>query len=188
MYVRQEMGFILCVSIDLLIRYTSVSTINWRPTLTSIPIQARLSIQGNAWIPTILTTQPHIFHPLAPTTFTDFLATLDLWETEQFSTLTMDINCYTFFDLVNAQTSNDAAIQLLTIMSDGSGDAGAMTFEWIISLPNGKRLAQCSGPTFGPYGSLFHAEGFSFVSLTILGPPTEILSTTTCLAYSNDDG
>jgi hypothetical protein len=41
-------------------------------------------------------------------------------------------------ELVNAQPAAD--IQLLT-MSDGSDDAGAMTFGWIISLPNGHRLA-----------------------------------------------
>jgi hypothetical protein len=41
-----------------------------------------------------------------------------------------------------------------------------MTFGWIISLPDGTRLAKCSGPVYGPYGTSFRAEGYGFLSVT----------------------
>jgi hypothetical protein len=50
--------------------------------------------------------------------------------------------------------------------SDGSDDAGSMSFGWIISLPNGHRLAHCAGPSFGPYGSSFRAEGYGLLSVS----------------------
>jgi hypothetical protein len=77
----------------------------------------------------------------------------------------MDVDCYAFVAMVNDQTVEGDAIQLLT-MSDGSDDAGSMSFGWIISLPNGHRLARCAGPSFGPYGSSFRAEGYGLLSVS----------------------
>jgi hypothetical protein len=97
-----------------------VSIIAWIPTSTSTPIHARLTIHGDAWIPTIPIILAPRCTPIIPATFTEFLSTLDRWETELFSDLTMDVDCYKLLDLVNNQTTNsEAPIQLLT-MSDGS--------------------------------------------------------------------
>jgi hypothetical protein len=160
-YLRQPSGYLRCIPTDP-IRFIPESTLDWNPTDTSIPVQARLTIAGDAWIPLIPSIQasrrPHI-----PATFTDFLDTLEFWETELFANLIMEVDCYTFLALVNAQP--ETAIQLLT-MSDGSDAAGAMTFGWILSLPNGQRLARCSGPAYGPYGSSFRAEGYGFLSVS----------------------
>jgi hypothetical protein len=41
-----------------------------------------------------------------------------------------------------------------------------MTFGWVIALPNGRRLARCSGPAFGPFGSSFRTEGYGFLSVS----------------------
>jgi hypothetical protein len=41
-----------------------------------------------------------------------------------------------------------------------------MSFGWIIALPSGRRLARCSGPAFGSYGSSFQADGYGFLSVT----------------------
>jgi hypothetical protein len=77
----------------------------------------------------------------------------------------MAVDCYEFLDLVNSQIVADNAIHLLTV-SDGSDDAGSMTFGWVISLPNGRRLAHCAGPAYGPTGSSFRAEGYGFLSVS----------------------
>jgi hypothetical protein len=74
----------------------------------------------------------------------------------------MEVDCYEFLSLVESQILEESAIQLLTV-SDGSDDSGAMTFGWIIAMPCSQRLAQCSGPAYGPTGSSFRAEGNRFL-------------------------
>jgi hypothetical protein len=143
------------------IRFTPEYALEWIPTNTSIPVQPRLTIKGDAWIPILPFIQAPK-SPYIPATFKNFIDTLDFWETELFLQLTMEVDCYTFLELVNEQPAAD--IQLLT-MSDGSDDAGAMTFGWILSLPNGRRLARCSGLAYGPYGSSFRAKGYGFLSV-----------------------
>jgi hypothetical protein len=160
--VRQPEGYLQCVSIDP-ICFIPESTTQWIPTPTCIPIHAPLTIQGDAWIPIIPTNIPAPLPPSITATLTEFLDTLAFWETELILMLTMEVDCYTFMDLVNAQP--DAALQLLT-MSDGSDNAGAMTFGWIISLPNGQRLARSAGPAYRPSGSSFRAEGYGFLSVS----------------------
>jgi hypothetical protein len=164
-YVRQESGYLRCVSIDP-IRFSPISQIDWQPTPTSIPVHARLTIQGDDWIPLIPPTS------VAPTasattaaTFPEFLSSLDTWETELFADLTMHVDCYEFIHLVETQLARTTGVQLLTV-SDGSDDAGAMTFGWIVSLPDGTRLARCSGPAYGPFGTSFRAEGYGFLSVS----------------------
>jgi hypothetical protein len=90
------------------------------------------------------------------------LDTLDPWESNVFPELTMDVECYEFLELVNAQNLDETAVQLITV-SDGSDDSGSMTFGWAIALPSGFRLACCFGPAYGPSGSSFEpkATGFS---------------------------
>jgi hypothetical protein len=77
----------------------------------------------------------------------------------------MDVEPFEFMDIVTAQDLATDATQLLTI-SDGSDDSGSMTFGWVIALPSGRRLTQCSGPAFGPTGSSFCAEGYDLLSVT----------------------
>jgi len=77
----------------------------------------------------------------------------------------MLVDAYEFLALVNSQDSTEDAVQLLTV-SNGSDDAGSMTFGWVIALPGGRRLFRCSGPAFGPTGSSFCAEGYRFLSVT----------------------
>jgi hypothetical protein len=121
-YITQATGYLRCVSIDP-VRFTPEANVDWTPTSTSIPIQARLTIQGDDWIPTIPPNFPRPSVPLKPATFTDFLDTLDPWETQLFATLTMDVDCYAFVAMVNDQTVEGNSIQLLT-MRDGSDDTG----------------------------------------------------------------
>jgi hypothetical protein len=77
----------------------------------------------------------------------------------------MDVGCYEFLDLDTSQELEATATQLLTV-SDGSDDAGSMSFGWVIALPSGRHLTRCSGPAFSPIGSSFRAEGYSFLSVT----------------------
>jgi hypothetical protein len=164
LFIRQNTGYVRCVPTDT-IRFSPISQIDWIPTLTSIPVHARLSIRGDAWIPTIPEPQQATPSETPVATFSEFLSRLDPWERSLFSDLTMEVDCYTFLALVDAQATDGDVAQLLT-MSDGSDDSGAMTFGWIMALPTGQRLVRCAGPTFGPYGSSFRAEGYGFLSVS----------------------
>jgi hypothetical protein len=77
----------------------------------------------------------------------------------------MLVDCYELIRLVENQHLRNTEIQLLT-MSDGSDESGAMMFGWIILLPDGHRLARCSGPAYGPFGKSFCAEGYGFLSVS----------------------
>jgi hypothetical protein len=87
------------------------------------------------------------------------------WEYHLLSELTMEVDCYDFVHLVNTQFETKDKVQLISV-SDGSDDSGSMTFGWAIALPDGRRLARCSGPAFGPTGSSFRAEGYGFLSVS----------------------
>jgi hypothetical protein len=82
-----------------------------------------------------------------------------------FLELEMHVGCYEFMTIVNSQDLAVNAFQLITV-SDGSDDSGSMTFGWVIATPDGRRLARCSGPVFGPFGSSFRAEGCGFLSVS----------------------
>jgi hypothetical protein len=166
LFVRQESGYLRCVTSDA-VRFSPISQIDWHPTSTSIPVHARRTIQGDEWIPLIPypVANPTPLVTTTPATFSDFLSSLAEWETELFSDLIMHEDCYEIVRLVETQRTRTTQVQLLTV-SDGSDDAGAMTFGWIISLPDGTRLARCSGPAFGPYGSSFRAEAYGFLSVS----------------------
>jgi hypothetical protein len=77
----------------------------------------------------------------------------------------MHVDCYELIQQVETQPLRNTGIQLITV-SDGSDASGAMTFGWIIALPNGNRLARCSGPAYGPFGTSFRAEGYGFLSVS----------------------
>jgi hypothetical protein len=65
-----------------------------------------------------------------------------------------------------APDDSDLDIQLISV-SDGSAfDNKSMSFGWIMSLPNGTRLATCAGPAHGSKKSSFCAEGYGLLSLT----------------------
>jgi hypothetical protein len=100
-----------------------------------------------------------------PVTIPVNLQSLDPWESQLFLELLMEVDCYEFIQMVNTQSISEAAIQLIMV-SKGSDDSGSMRLCWIISLLNGRHLAQCSGPAFGPYTSSFRAEGYGFLSIS----------------------
>jgi hypothetical protein len=101
-YVRQLIGYLRCIATDP-IRFSPISTIEWQPTSSSTPVQARLAISGDAWILTI--PPPPTVIPIAstPATFVKFLDNLKSWETELFSDLTLNYDCYAIIDLVENQ-------------------------------------------------------------------------------------
>jgi hypothetical protein len=168
LYVRQDNRYQRCVASDP-IRFIPVSLIEWQPTASSIPIHARLTIQKTAWI-SLLPEALYLPVPRAHVTttsgtFTEYLSSLDEWETELFVDLTLHYDCYDIIRLIETQRIRTSEVQLLTV-SDGSDDSGSMTFGWIIALPDGTRLARCSGPAYGPFGSSFRAEGYGFLSVS----------------------
>jgi hypothetical protein len=141
------------------IRFSPISQIDWQPTKTSVPVHARATINGDAWIPLIPPSiTPLDKPPQTAASFSEYLSSLDTWETELFDDLTMHVDCYELIRLVETQMTQTTQVQLITV-SDGFDNAGAMTFGWIISLPDGTRLARCVGPAYGPFGTSFRAEG-----------------------------
>jgi hypothetical protein len=164
-YIRNLSGYKRCVSIDP-VRFSPISQLDWQPTPTSIPVHARMSLNGVHWIPIIPYVVPILpTPPPIATSFSDFISFLDEWETELFADLTMNVDCYEFIRLVETQKVRNTHGQLITV-SDGSDNAGAMTFGWTISLPDGTCLAQCAGPAYGPFGTSFRAEGYGFLSVS----------------------
>jgi hypothetical protein len=162
-------GYTRCIAINP-IHYSPVSDGPWKPTSTSYPVPAQQSIQGGAWIPLLLAppSMSTVYYP--PATFHQFLAQFEPWETQLFPELHMAVDCYKFLDLVNSQQIDDTdntAMHLITV-SKGSNDSGSMTFGWVIALPEGRCLARCSGPAFGPSGSSFQAEGYGFLLRMLL--------------------
>ncbi len=166
LYIRQPLGYHRCVAIDP-IRFSQVSNIKWQPTPTSIPVHARLSIHGDSWLPQLPANIRSVQSNPATiaSTFAEYIQTLEEWEKELFADLTMHVDCYDFIQRVETQTQRNTEVQLLT-MSDGSDESGKMTFGWIMSLPDGYRLARCSGPAYGPFGTSFRAEGYGFLSVS----------------------
>jgi hypothetical protein len=108
----------------------------WTPTAASTPVHARFSSEDDAWIPTLSVIPLDPPRSPVPATFTEFLATLEFWEAELFSDLTMMVDCYKFIRMVDTQRQRNTNINLLT-MSGGSDESGAMRFGWIMSLPDG---------------------------------------------------
>jgi hypothetical protein len=166
LFIHTDNGFTKCVSIDPL-RFSPILEVESIPISTCYPVFARKVIHGDTWIPTykppsILSSTIHD----SPATFLDFLTTLDPWEQDLFSSLSMEVDCYEFIELVNSQSLGEAATQLLTV-SDGSDDSGSMTLSWIIALLGGRQLARCAGPVSGPFGSSFCAEGYGILSVSL---------------------
>jgi hypothetical protein len=154
LYVRHEQVFTRCNSVDA-IRFAPLLEVDWRPRSTSIPVQARRTIQGKTWI--LLLPAPPIPTPTSnpiSATFLVFLSSLEPWERELFPELSMEVDCYKFLELVDAQAL-DAADTRLPTVSDGSDDSDSMSFGWVIALLNGTRLARYSGPAYGLLGSSF---------------------------------
>jgi hypothetical protein len=99
-----------------------------------------MAIDGTLGIPIIPAPQPPEEVHTPPETFIQFIQTLDVWERELFSGLSMDLDCFEFLNIVNSQDIRNDATQLITV-SDGSDDSGSMSFSWIIALPTGRCLA-----------------------------------------------
>jgi hypothetical protein len=93
-----------------------------------------------------------------PGAFDDYLAALQPWESSLFQCLEM--KAYPT-EVASLLTSNP-----FVSASDGSVKfATHGSFGWIISLPNGRRLATCSGPVYGAKPSSYRAEGYGMLSL-----------------------
>jgi hypothetical protein len=169
LYVRQQSGYHRCMATNPVRFSPTISKIDWQPTKTSFPVHACLTIQGNAWIPIIPppSVVPTDTPLLIAATFSEFLSSLDKWETELFAKLTMHVDCYQFIPLVETQQTQTTQFQHITV-SNSSDNSGKMTFGCIISLPDGTCLAQCSGGPYGPFGTTFHAKGYGFILVSWL--------------------
>jgi hypothetical protein len=124
LYVHNLTGFTRCIATDP-IRYSPISDGFWTPTSTSLPIPARVMIQGDTWFPLLPPSQPSKLSLNPPATFQQFLNQLDSWETQLFLELHMEVDCYECLHLVNSQALEERVIQLLMV-SDGLDDSGCL--------------------------------------------------------------
>ena len=90
------------------------------------------------------------------TSITSLIPTLDDWEQH----LLKDLELLTSeADIWNCLTHRQCFL-----VSDGSAPDGKGSFAWVLSTPDGRRLAQCSGPTFGYKLNSYRAEGYGMLS------------------------
>jgi hypothetical protein len=138
----------------------------WTPDCYSLPVDAYVNIHGEYSIHQDLPTITPTTRPSQPSSFTDYLELLPPSERDLFQDLEMFYDCYAFIDLVSAfdPEYNDLHVQLYNV-SDGSAFNTSMSFGWAMSLPDGTRLATCSGPAYGSKQSSFRAEGYGMLSL-----------------------
>jgi hypothetical protein len=61
--------------------------------------------------------------------------------------------------------AHDLKVHLISL-SDGSAVNKSMSVGWDLSLPDGTRLATCSGPAQGSTQLSFRAEGYGMLSIT----------------------
>jgi hypothetical protein len=90
--------------------------------------------------------------------------TLPQWERDLLDQVVFDVSPFhlttMFTHMANFDTSAALEIQFV---SDGSQIRDRMSFGWCLALPDGTRLAHCSGPGFGP-GTSHRAEGYGVLS------------------------
>jgi hypothetical protein len=137
----------------------------WTPDCYSLPVDAYLvneEYQIHHDLPQLFPSDP----PFQPSSFEEYLNHLPPNEKDLFQDLDMSQDCYAFTDLVSDfdPEYNDLLVQLLNV-SDGSAFDASMSFGWAMSLPDGTRLATCSGPAPGAKQSSFRAEGYGMFSL-----------------------
>jgi hypothetical protein len=130
---------------------------NYRVPSTSVPVS--ICPRHDGW--RISGPISHLFQlPPTPTpgAFADYLETLAPWESTLFHSL--DMHVYPT-EMVSLLTSNS-----FLSASDGSVKFSThASFGWILSLPNGLRLATCSGPAYGAKPTSYRAEGYGMLSL-----------------------
>jgi hypothetical protein len=98
--------------------------------------------------------------PLIPPSgaFSDYLAALTPWESLLFHSLAMKAFPNKMVSLVISNIFRGASDRYFKFLTHGS-------FGWSLSLPNGRRLATCSGPVYGAKRSSYHAESYGMLSL-----------------------
>jgi hypothetical protein len=139
---------------------------SWTPDCYSIPVVA-CRVNDEYTIQHDVPVAPRLTPTFQPSSFTEYLDHLPPNEKDLFQDLQMSQDCYAFLDLVTAfdPEDTDLLVQLLNV-SDGSAFDSSMSFGWAMSLPDGTRLATCSGPAHGAKQSSFRAEGYGMLSLT----------------------
>jgi hypothetical protein len=78
----------------------------------------------------------------APGAFSNYLEALKPWESSLFHSLEMKVYPTDMVSLLNSNPFRSASDGSIKFSTHGS-------FRWSISLPNGRRLATCSGPVYG---------------------------------------
>jgi hypothetical protein len=130
--------------------YTQQEYSNFRVPPTSVPVTL-ISLPTGWKIsgPIFKRFQQPLLAP--PGAFQDYLEALQPWESSLFQCLEMTVYPTELVTLLISDSFLSA--------SDGSIKfSNHASFGWALSLPNGRRLAKCSGPAYGIKPSSYRAE------------------------------
>ena len=98
--------------------------------------------------------------PLPPSTFDDYCTSLEPWESQLLSTVTLHYDPFTI--------AGHMMDQPIRTCSDGSAAAFEGTYGWVLSLADGTRLAHGAGPVDGHDPRSFRSEGQGMLSIVCL--------------------
>jgi len=94
--------------------------------------------------------------PPSPGTFTEYLGSLEPWESHLFEHLTIDGDAFELYNLLQHATFDAAC--------DGSVyNNGSASFGWVLSVSK-ERLVHCNGPAFGHHPTSYRAEAYGMLS------------------------
>jgi len=99
--------------------------------------------------------------PLSPSSFSEFVNTLQPWESEIIQETRFPTNIYEFVDQIQNATT-------VLFTSDGSAPQFVGSFGWMASLPDKTRIAYNKGPAFGSRTTSYRAEAYGMLSVLCL--------------------
>jgi hypothetical protein len=144
--------------------YFPAKATDWEPTTTSIPVHSTHITATHYGIRRTLQPYNPPETERIPATFEQHVDTLPQWERDLLDQVVFDVSPFQLVTMFTHMANFDTSAALeIQFVSDGSQIRDRMSFGWCLALPNGTRLAHCSGPGFGP-GTSHQAAGYGVLS------------------------
>jgi hypothetical protein len=147
LYVRSD-GFLLYKSRDCEY-FSEGQPCDWQPNATSAPVGVipeqldRYTIR--------IPIHPYISEspPAIPPDFVEYLQTLPSSDRHLFQSMELLVPVTTLIEVLDETARGTSSNTTCQGVSDGTEVHSSMAFAWVLSDPQGRRLAQCAGPAFG---------------------------------------
>ena len=127
------------------------------PPLTAVPCDIRFRGTWTMQLDNYQNLQPPQSEPLPASSIHEVIETLDKWEKDLLQDLEFLVPETDVWEAMEAEHC--------IFVSDGSAPAPKGSFGWVLSTPNGRRLARCSGPAYGLKPNSYRAEGYGMLSV-----------------------